>query len=276
MRVGGPVASGRQAESMLKINNGHVIGDNLWLWRADHTVDGVGIVDSNNPVKNGAIINGDDVTMYGLMCEHTLEDLVQWNGESGRTYFMQSELPYDVDESYGTKGFVGYRVNDKVQEHLAYGIGIYHFFRDYPVVVESAISVPAHLESSFVSPLSVYLNGKGTIKHVLNQLGSESSTQGDNAAFPVWYCAGNSPPQPIPAPIPAPSPPPSPSPSPPAPSPPHSGSCAVNDFVACPTSGNCGGNQCCPDGSACPSAENTFSGCEKPKVFDCTTGLFVA
>jgi len=182
MRVGGPQASGVQADSMLKINSGHVIGDNLWLWRADHTVGGIGIVDGNNPCPNGAIINGDDVTMYGLMCEHATEDLVQWNGERGQTYFMQSELPYDMTQAYGDSGFVGYRVNDAVQDHDAYGIGIYHFFRDYPVVVESAIKVPSHLESRFLFPLSVYLNGKGTIKHIINELGDATSLQEEDSA----------------------------------------------------------------------------------------------
>jgi len=189
MRVGGPEASGVQAESMLKINSGNVIGDNLWLWRGDHTENGVGIVDSNNPVKNGAIINGADVTMYGLMVEHTIQDLVQWNGERGSTFFMQSELPYDVDETYGTKGFVGYRVNDEVTDHKACGIGIYHFFRDYAVTVETAISVPSSLVSNFESPFSVFLNGKGTVSHVINGFGEATKESVNNTgAYPSWFC----------------------------------------------------------------------------------------
>jgi len=280
MRVGGPQASGVQADTMLTINSGHVIGDCLWLWRADHTIGGVGIIDGNNPVPNGAVINGNDVTMYGLMVEHATEDLVQWNGERGVTYFMQSELPYDVTESYGTSGYVGYRVNDQVQEHDAYGIGIYHFFRDYPVVVESAIKVPSHLVSRFESPLSVYLNGMGTVKHIINELGDESSMEEDDTAFPVWYCPGGPQPAPRPSPTPSPMPSPTPSPTPPSPTPspapspvsPCAFSCSVGDGVACPSGGNCGGNQCCSDGSTCPSAESTFTGCGAPKGCDCTTG----
>jgi hypothetical protein len=30
-----------------------------------------------------------------------LEDLVQWNGDRGATYFFQAEYPYDVDQNYG-------------------------------------------------------------------------------------------------------------------------------------------------------------------------------
>jgi len=192
MRSGGPEAEGVQADSMLKIQSGNVIGDNLWLWRADHTIDGVGIVDSNNPVKNGAIINGDDVTMYGLMVEHTVEDLVQWNGERGTTFFMQSELPYDVDRTFGAKGFTGYRIGDDVTSHTAYGIGIYHFFRDHRVTVDTAISVPAALVPNFYSPLTVYLNGVGSIKHVINEFGeaAEKPHGRSSGAIAKWYCDG--------------------------------------------------------------------------------------
>jgi len=279
MRVGGTVSSGRQAQSMLKVNSGNVIGDNLWLWRADHTVGGVGIVDGNNPCKNGAIINGDDVSMYGFMVEHANEDLVQWNGERGSTYMMQSEMPYDVTQAYGESGFVGYRVNDAVQEHDAYGIGIYHFFRDYPVVVESAIKVPDHLVSRFQFPLSVYLNGKGTIRHIINELGEQTSVGvEEDDALPMWYCGDSPGPSPHPSPHPSPRPTPTPSPVPtppsptPSPAPSPGGTCAVGENVACPDGASrCQGNQCCGDGSACPSAEKTFSGCELPKSSDCTS-----
>lgn len=73
---------------------------------------------------------------------------------------------------------------------------------------------------------------------------------------------------PTPPPPPTPPSPPSPSPSP---SPPCSDHCWTGDDVACPSGGRCAGNQCCPDGSACPSAEQTFGGCGAPKMCDCTT-----
>ena len=36
-RVGGPDATEVQTEKMVVVNSGNVIGDNMWLWRADHT-----------------------------------------------------------------------------------------------------------------------------------------------------------------------------------------------------------------------------------------------
>jgi len=67
---------------------------------------------------------------------------------------------------------------------------------------------------------------------------------------------------------------PAPGPSP-APPPAH-GSCNIGDHVYCPgeTTYKCAGNSCCQeDGSTCPSADNTFSGCPNPKAFDCTTAF---
>ena len=43
-------------------------------------------------VPNGLVVTADDVIMYGLAVEHTEQDLVQWSGERGRTYFYQSEV----------------------------------------------------------------------------------------------------------------------------------------------------------------------------------------
>jgi len=71
---------------MLQINSGHVLIDDIWLWRADHSVDGL-IKDSKNPVATGLQVNGDYVTGYGLAVEHTLGNLLEWNGNYGQTYF---------------------------------------------------------------------------------------------------------------------------------------------------------------------------------------------
>jgi hypothetical protein len=35
------------------------------------------------------------VTMYGLFVEHYQQYQTIWNGNGGRTYFYQNELPYD-------------------------------------------------------------------------------------------------------------------------------------------------------------------------------------
>ncbi len=90
-RVGG--AGNGAADCMVTINSNNVIGDNAWLWRADH---GAGNEWNNSKNKNGLIVNGANVIYYGLAVEHTQEYQTIWNGEGGRVYFYQSEIPYDV------------------------------------------------------------------------------------------------------------------------------------------------------------------------------------
>jgi hypothetical protein len=185
-RVGGPNDPEDfevHAKVMVRIRSDHVIGDNLWLWRADHGVAGI-VKAGMNPCDHGLIVDGDHVTMYGLAVEHTLRDLVQWTGDHGRTYFFQSELPYDVGQDFGDAGYVGYRVNDTASAHSAYGVGVYHFFRDFEVTVPRGIACPDWLENSFENPLSVSLTGKGTMTHVINDKGEP--THGD--ASTAWYC----------------------------------------------------------------------------------------
>jgi len=283
-RVGGPVAAtDTQVDVMLQINSGNVIGDNMWLWRADHVehTEGDGLVrNGQNPCLNGLVVNGDDVTMYSLAAEHTLQDLVKWNGERGAVYFYQSELPYDATQDYGTKGYAGYRVAEGVTSHLAYGVGVYHFFRDFEVTVASGIVAPRALEDSFVAPLGVYLNGQGTILHVINDKGA--TTKAESASQVEWVCSDDPIPTLPPSPAPSPStigasttPPPSPAPHVSTPAP-HV-SCNVGDTVKCSSfDGYCAGNQCCQDGNICPSAEDSFKSCQvKTKEYDCTTAMFV-
>jgi len=73
-----------------------VIGDNLWLWRADH---GNNVGWTRNPADNGLTVNGNNVSMYGLAVEHFQKFQTVWNGESGKDIFYQSEMPYDVPAS---------------------------------------------------------------------------------------------------------------------------------------------------------------------------------
>lgn len=113
-------------------------------------------------------MNGNKVTGYGEACEHTLENLLEWNGENGKTYFYQSELPYDVDNSYGERVYASYKVNQNVKSHESWGAGIYSYFRDNQVSVNSAILAPENSNVKFHNSLTVFLNGNGEINHVIN------------------------------------------------------------------------------------------------------------
>jgi len=123
-----------------------------------------------------------NVTAYALASEHQLRDLVVWNGESGKTYFYQSELPYDVTQAnFGTPGYTGYRVASNVQNHEAYGVGVYSFFRDASVTTTSGIVTGTSSGVTFVNSLSVFLSGNGQITHTINQEGNPVTASGQQS-----------------------------------------------------------------------------------------------
>lgn len=205
-RVGGPesLAAGDaevSVDTVFQISAGNVIIDNTWLWRADHDAGG-SIDDSRNPSLHGMIVDGDHVTGFGVAIEHHLQDNLVWNGEDGAVYFYQCELPYDVTQDFGDKGYVGYRVASSVQRHIGAGLGVYHFFRDNAVTVNTGISVPPSVVPSIENAVGICLDGKGDMQHVLNDCGA-NTVKGTRQ---VAYCCKDGPPPPTPAPPPPPSP----------------------------------------------------------------------
>ncbi|KAI0834260.1 glycoside hydrolase family 55 protein [Hypoxylon sp. FL0890] len=161
----------------ITINSHNVIGDQLWLWRADH---GAGAAWDANPTKNGVVVNGDNVTIYGLFNEHHQEYQTLWNGNGGRIYFYQSEIPYDppnqeswMSKNGRTNGFASYKVADGVTSHEAWGLGIYSYFRDSPTKLENAIEVPEVDGVKLHHLTTVWLTGVpgSEISHIVNGIG---------------------------------------------------------------------------------------------------------
>ena len=85
-----PARAGPRESDRQQFND--TIIDHTWIWRADH---GTGVGWDSNLSDNGLVVNGDHVTTYGLFVEHHQQFQVLWNGNYGRTYFYQSEIPYD-------------------------------------------------------------------------------------------------------------------------------------------------------------------------------------
>jgi hypothetical protein len=189
VRVGGPNNSRVeqvQAKKMVQINSSNIVCDNLWLWRADHDVGGI-VVNRDNPCNNALVVNGNHVTIYGLAAEHTLEDIVKWNGNHGKLFFFQAEYPYDVTQAdYGDPGYVAYRVDPKVTHHSAWGLAAYSFFRDYVVFVNSGFSTPVTPNIRFTTALTRWLNGNGGILHVINQTGDAVNMVNPG---PIYQCS---------------------------------------------------------------------------------------
>jgi len=173
-RVGGQHAG--KATVSLRINSRDVIGDHMWLWRGDH---GTGIGWNTNTAQNGLVVNGDNVTMYGLFVEHYQQYNTIWNGNGGRTYFYQNEMPYDPPNNAtwgssggGAQGWASYKVADSVTTHEAWGVGSYCFFNTNPAVVASrGFEVPNKSGVRFHGLVTVSLGGVGTINRVINDTG---------------------------------------------------------------------------------------------------------
>jgi hypothetical protein len=186
-RVGGAIAG--KAQACLVINSHDVIVDHTWLWRADH---GAGAEWEVSTCANGLIVNGDDVTIYGLFNEHFQEYQTLWNGERGRTYFYQSEIPYDPPDQASymageTLGYASYKVADSVHEHAAWGLGIYSFFgvrgdRDPEVFLQSAIECPEGPGIRFTH-VTTFAGGFGGIHHSLNDRGPPTRVDAKNLRF---------------------------------------------------------------------------------------------
>ena len=175
-RVGG-AAVGRTKVN-LTINSNDTLVDHTWIWRADHG-DGVGW--DLNTSQNGLVVNGNDVTIYGLFVEHHQQFQVLWKGNGGRTYFYQSEIPYDppTQASYasapGVNGWASYKVADGVSTHEAWGLGIYSVFIYPDVILTRAIEVPKSAQIRFHDMITVALGDHGAITHVINDTGEATA-----------------------------------------------------------------------------------------------------
>jgi hypothetical protein len=187
-RIGGGTP-GKAALSLV-INDDNVILDDIWAWRADH---GNGVGWTSNTADTGVVVNGDDVTAYGLFVEHYQKFNVIWNGENGKTIMFQNELPYDPPSQAdwmhnGVNGFAAYKVGDSVKTHEAWGMGSYSFFNVGPDIhAAHAFEVPVAPGVKLHDILSVFLNANGGIDHVVNDTGApvSSSNQVTNVvSFP--------------------------------------------------------------------------------------------
>jgi hypothetical protein len=101
-----------------------------------------------------------------------------WNGNGGRVYFYQSEIPYDVPDQASwmngpINGYASYKVADSVTSHEAWGLGIYSYFRDAAVKLDNAIEAPDVAGVKFHHLTTVWLNGKdgSEISHIINNDG---------------------------------------------------------------------------------------------------------
>ena len=176
-RIGGAIA-GKATTSMV-VNSSEVILDDIWAWRADH---GEGAGWNTNTADTGVVVNGDNVTAYGLFVEHYQKTEVIWNGNGGRTVFFQNEMPYDPPSqqawqaSSTFKGYPAFVVSPGVTTFQGYGMGSYSFFsQGVDIHASTAFQVPVTPRVALHDVLTVFLSGSGGIDSVVNGTGAPVS-----------------------------------------------------------------------------------------------------
>jgi len=179
-RIGGAEAG--SATTSLVVNSDNVILDDIWAWRADH---GNGVGWTSNTADTGVIVNGNNVTAYGLFVEHYQQYEVIWNGNGGTDIFFQNEMPYDPPsqaawmEAPGVDGWAAFKVASTVTSFHGYGMGSYSFFNQgVNIFAANAFEVPATLPAgSLHDLLTIFLStaGSGGILNVVNGTGGSST-----------------------------------------------------------------------------------------------------
>jgi hypothetical protein len=179
-RVGG-ATPGRATDSLV-VNSSEVILDDIWAWRADH---GNGVGWTSNVGNTGVVVNGDDVTAYGLFVEHYEKAQVIWNGRHGTDIFYQNEMPYDPPsqaawmENPSTDGYPSFLITAHAADFSGYGMGSYSFFNQgVPIFATNAFEADSPPGLHLSDMLTIFLNangGSGGIEHVVNGVGGSST-----------------------------------------------------------------------------------------------------
>jgi len=153
---------------------------------------------NDNTADTGVIVNGDNVTAYGLFVEHYQKYEVIWNGNGGMDIFFQNEMPYDPPsqaawmEASGVNGWAAFKIASTVTRFSGYGMGSYSFFNQgvniYARTPLRYLS-PSRRQACAIcsrssSPQPVF----GGILHVVNDTGgSSTSTNPDVPVTVVSY-----------------------------------------------------------------------------------------
>ncbi|WP_182453501.1 discoidin domain-containing protein [Streptacidiphilus sp. P02-A3a] len=178
-RIGGAEA-GTAATSFIDNSNNSLI-DDVWAWRADHGAGGGSW--TSDQAATGVIVNGNNVTAYGLAVEHYQQYETIWNGQGGTVVFYQNENPYEVPNqaawmsSATQDGYPAFYVPNSVTTFQGYGMGSYSYFNQ-GVNIQNAMAfqAPNTPGVQFHDLLTVFLNGSGGINSVINGTGAPVSS----------------------------------------------------------------------------------------------------
>jgi hypothetical protein len=150
------------------------------LWRAVHGYGGT-VGWTTNTAANGLVVNGANVSMYGLAVEHYQQVQVEWNGSGGQDYFYQSEMPYDVPDQGSwmdgsARGYPSFDVSGSATGFQGYGLGVYCFFSTNNSVVSDNAFTSSASGASWHDLVTVSITNAGAIENVINGVGGPTPT----------------------------------------------------------------------------------------------------
>jgi hypothetical protein len=186
-RIGGAETTPVSATVSLLDNASHSVIDDVWAWRADHgantSVTGpqgqVGAGWTFNQGDTGVVVNGDNVTAYGLAVEHYQKSEVVWTGQGGTDVFFQNELPYDPPsqaawmQSATQDGYPAFEVGANVKTFNGYAMGSYVVFINTSATLHDAeaFQAPQAPGVQFHDVFGVWIAGSGGLDSVVNGVG---------------------------------------------------------------------------------------------------------
>jgi hypothetical protein len=177
-RIGG-AAAGSATVSFVD-NASNSVLDDIWAWRADH---GAGVGWTSNTADTGLVVNGANVTAYGLFVEHYQKNEVIWSGKGGTDIFLQNEMPYDPPSQAawmsapGVDGYPAVLVTPSGTGFQGWGMGSYSFFNQHVNIYSANAFVAPTSGVSFHNLLTIFLStaGSGGILNVINGVGGSST-----------------------------------------------------------------------------------------------------
>ena len=190
-RIGG--AEPGQATTSLIVNADNAILDDIWAWRADH---GNGVGWTSNRAATGVVVNGDNVTAYGLFVEHFQKYEVIWTGQNGEVVFFQNEMPYDPPSQSAwmsgrtSNGYAAFLVTPNVTRFQGYAMGSYSFFNQgVQIFAAEAFQSPTAPGVQFHDIFTIFLDaihGSGGISSVIDRVGGSSTSANPDTPVAVF------------------------------------------------------------------------------------------
>ena len=190
-RIGG--AEPGQATTSLVVNADNAILDDIWAWRADH---GNGVGWTSNRADTGVVVNGDNVTAYGLFVEHFQKYEVIWTGQNGEVVFFQNEMPYDPPSQSAwmsgrtSNGYAAFLITPNVTRFQGYAMGSYSFFNQgVQIFAAEAFQTPTTPGVQFHDIFTIFLDathGSGGISSVIDGVGGSSTIANPDTPVAVF------------------------------------------------------------------------------------------